>query len=56
MSALVQQGRAPEHWLDRWRFANDGVFMAHQLSESRQAFELLDSSIQASDKHEKFVN
>ena len=57
MSALAQQGRAPvAHWLDRWRFTNDGVCMAHQMSEAGQAFHLPDGSIPASGKHEKFVN
>jgi hypothetical protein len=38
MDALAQQQRAPVvNWLERWRFTNDGVFMAHELFNARLA-------------------
>ena len=38
MSALEQQHHAlMKHWLDRWRFTNDGVFMARDSSDATAA-------------------
>jgi hypothetical protein len=35
MSALEQQHHAQiKNWLDRWRFTNDGVFMARDSGEA----------------------
>ncbi len=57
MNALAQQGLSPgKYWLDRWRFANDGVFIAHEISDAKHEFHLSDGSIQAIGKQEKFVN
>lgn len=57
MDALAQQGRTQaKFWLDRWRFANDGVFVAHAVVEAKYEFRLPDSSIETIGKPEKFVN
>ena len=57
MNALAQQGCSQEkYWLDRWRFANDGVFMAHEMVDAKHEFQLPDGSIAAIGKPEKFVN
>ena len=57
MNALAQQ-RMPKvaPWLDRWRFTNDGVFMAREMIDAKFEFHLSDGSIQAIGKQEKFVN
>ena len=57
LNALAQQGRFQEkYWLDRWRFTNDGVFMAHEMSDAKRESQLPDGSLQAVGKQEKFVN
>ena len=57
MDALAQQGHSQEkYWLDRWRFTNDGVFMAHEMLDAKLEFHLPDGSIGAVGKPEKFVN
>jgi len=57
MNALSQQEHSPvKHWLDRWRFANDGVFMAHEMIETKHEFHLPDGSILVGGKQAKFVN
>ena len=57
MNALAQQGRSQENcWLDRWRFANDGVFMAHEMIQAKHEHHLPDGSTQVGAKQEKFVN
>ena len=57
MNALAQQGHAPvKHWLNRWRFANDGVFMAHEMIDSQREFDSPEGSIQVNGKHERVVN
>ena len=57
MNALAEQRRAPaKNWLDRWRFTNDGVFMAHELSEGKHGFHLTDGSITDSGNQEPLVN
>jgi hypothetical protein len=57
MNALAQQRRSKvEYWLDRWRFANDGVFMSREISDAKPEFHLPDGSIQGSGKRENFVN
>jgi hypothetical protein len=55
--ALAQQGISKATpWLDRWRFTNDGVFMAREMSDAKHEFHMPDGSIQAIGKQEKFVN
>ncbi|MGH7886267.1 MAG: hypothetical protein ACREPG_00250 [Candidatus Binatia bacterium] len=57
MNALAQQGHLQEkYWLDRWRFANDGVFMAHEMIEAKHQFHLSDGSTQVSGKQESLNN
>ena len=57
MSALAKQrGAKVKHWLGRWRFTNDGVFIAHEATDTGHEFHLADGSIYSSDKQEKFVN
>lgn len=57
MNALAQQGQSEEKfWLDRWRFANDGVFVAHEMVASKHEFHLPDGSIEVIGRQEKFVN
>jgi len=57
MNALAMQRLSQvKYWLDRWRFANDGVFIAHEMSDGKPEFRLPDGAIQASGKAEKFVN
>ena len=57
MSALAKQRRSKVRlWLGRWRFTNDGVFIAHEAINTRHEFHLPDGSISSSRKQEKFVN
>jgi len=57
MRALAQQGSSQEgYWLERWRFANDGVLMARASSESKHEFHLPDGSLQTSGKQEKLAS
>ena len=57
MNALAQHEHSHEKlWLDRWRFANDGVFVAHQMVDAKHEFHLPDGSIKVIGKQEKFVN
>jgi hypothetical protein len=57
LNALAQQGGSQEkYWLDRWRFTNDGVFMAHEKSDAKRESHLPEGSIQAIGKQERFVN
>ena len=57
MDALAQQRLSMvTPWLDRWRFTNDGVFMAQEMSDAKRESHLPDGSLQASGNQEKFVN
>ena len=57
MNALAQQRISKGSlWLDRWRFTNDGVFMARDMIDAKHEFHMPDGSIQAIGKQEKFVN
>ena len=57
MDALAQQGHSQEkYWLDRWRFTNDGVFVAHEIVNAKHEFQLPDGSIKAIGKKETVVN
>ena len=57
MDALAQQRISMmTPWLDRWRFTNDGVFMARESIDAKLEFQLSDDSVDAIGKQEKFVN
>ena len=57
MNALEQQRISKGTlWLDRWRFTNDGVFIAREMIDAKHEFHMPDGSIQAIGKQEKFVN
>ena len=57
LNALAQQGISKKTpWLDRWRFTNDGVFMAREMIDAKLESHLSDGSNQAIGKQEKFVN
>jgi hypothetical protein len=45
-----------KHWLGRWRFTNDGVFMARAGSDFIDEFHAPDGSLRGSEKAEKFLN
>jgi len=57
MDALAQQRISKvTPWLDRWRFTNDGVFMAREMIDAKLESHLSDDSVEAVGKQEKFVN
>lgn len=57
MVALANQRPAKvKHWLGRWRFTNDGVFMARAGSDFIDEFHAPDGSLRGSEKAEKFLN
>lgn len=57
MNALAQQRISKGTlWLDRWRFTNDGVFMARETIDAKLEFHLSDDSVEAIGKQEKFAN
>lgn len=57
MTALAKQrGSKVTNWLGRWRFANDGVFMAHESVDVMEEFRTPDGSGREYDKAEKVVN
>jgi hypothetical protein len=44
------------HWLGRWRFANDGVFMAREGTDFIDEFHAPEGSTRRNEKTEKFLN
>ncbi|HEX6801734.1 MAG TPA: hypothetical protein VF130_04590 [Candidatus Binatia bacterium] len=57
MDALAQQRISMvTPWLDRWRFTNDGVFMAREMIDAKLELHLSEGSRPAIGKQEKFVN
>jgi hypothetical protein len=57
MIALAKQRPAKmRHWLGRWRFANDGVFMAREGTDFIDEFHAPEGSTRGNEKTEKFLN
>lgn len=57
MNALAEQQCAPmENWLDRWRFDNDGVFMAHDLGGARAEIHLADGTVVGGATETRIIN
>ena len=55
LNALAKQRRSKvKVWLGRWRFSNDGVFMAHDALRTMHEFHAPDGSIDS--RKEKFIN
>ncbi|MGH7808757.1 MAG: hypothetical protein ACREP5_00615 [Candidatus Binatia bacterium] len=58
MTALAKQrpSKVKQLWLGRWRFTNDGVFMAREGTDLMDEFHAPDGSTRGNEKAEKYLN